>query len=160
MQLILQHCCKTNWNWSSVARFTTHFQTCLAKTEVAEVCRKLLQKVESSSTLSFFSVHDTRLLAQGKLVLQQVTPLPCMISPARNFIQSKISICATWFAARWVWRWVVKRATSLLSTQFATTFRNKLLVFLVRFTVAYLGIQPRPQGFSIQFEKWETYIPF
>ena len=41
------------------------------------------------------------------------------------------------------------------STQFATTFRNKLLVFLVRFTVAYLCIQPRPQGFSIQFEKSE-----
>ena len=72
-----------------------HFQTCLANNQVVKVCRKLLQKVESSSTLSFFSVHDSHLLAQGKLILQQVTPLPCMTSPAHNFIQSKISICAT-----------------------------------------------------------------
>ena len=54
MQLILQNCCKTSCNRSNVARFTTHFQTCLAKNQVAEVCRKLLQEVEGSSTLSRF----------------------------------------------------------------------------------------------------------
>ena len=34
--------------------------------------------------------------AQGKLVLQQVTPLTCMTWLRCNFIQSEVSIDATW----------------------------------------------------------------
>ena len=38
------------------------------------------------------TVHLRVLLAQGKLVLKQVTQLPCMALLPRNYIQSEVSI--------------------------------------------------------------------
>ena len=43
----------------------------------------------------------------------------------------------TWFVARHVWTWVVKRATSLFNSFCSRMFQNKLHVFVACFTVPY-----------------------
>ena len=43
----------------------------------------------------------------------------------------------TWFVARHVWTWVVKRTTSLFNSFCSRMFQNKLHVFVACFTVPY-----------------------
>ena len=73
-------------------------QTCLATNQFVQCCQ-LLQKVESTWVYFYLlqqNLYMLRLLpAQGKLVLQQLTKLPCTAWFPRNFIQSEISILST-----------------------------------------------------------------
>ena len=73
-------------------------QTCLATNQFVQCCQ-LLQKVESTWVYFYLlqqNLYMLRLLpAQGKLVLQQLTKLPCTAWFPRNFIQSEISILTT-----------------------------------------------------------------
>ena len=71
----------------------THFKTCLATNQGVAGCEKLLQKVESSSTLFKKICKMLRVLpAQDKLVFRQVTKLLCMVFFPRNFNQSEFNV--------------------------------------------------------------------
>ena len=84
-----------------------------------QVAKKLLQKLQRSSTFCIKSVNVARLLpTQGKLVLQKVTELMCMASLPRNFIQSGVSIYATCNTESYLLQdrfdlWAIKRVASL-----------------------------------------------
>ena len=65
------------------------------------------------------------LLAQGKLVLQQVTYIPCMALLPRNFIQSEVSIHTA----------CSKRVTSFFNS-FCSNVEKQVALFVTPFTVA------------------------
>ena len=78
----------------------THCKTCLATNQVVAGCEKLLQKVESRSTLFKKICKMLRVLpAQDKLVFRQVTKLLCMVLFPRNFNQSEFNVVKQVFVA-------------------------------------------------------------
>ena len=116
---------------NDVACFTTHGQTCIATKEVVVGCEKLLQKVESSSTFcNKICTCCASYRPKANLFCNK-----WRISPVRSdshvILSNQKSVfkqpAATWFVARQVWTWVVKRATSLLNSSCSNVSKQNAL---------------------------------
>ena len=126
---------------SDVASFTTHVQTCLATNQVFAGCEKLLQKVESNSTFcnkiclccAFYRPNAN--LFCSKLRNATVRRDSRTVLSNQKSVFFLLNLQLPLFVARQIRTWVVKHATCF-STRSVAILRNKLHVFVTRFTVA------------------------
>ena len=116
---------------SVVARFTIHVQTYLATNHVVSGWKTLLQKVESSSTFCnkictcCASYRPKANLFCNKWRISRVgSDSHVILSNQKSVFKQP---AATWFVARQVWTWVVKRATSLLNSSCSNVSKQNAL---------------------------------
>ena len=111
---------------SDVARFTTHVQTCLATNKGFWKLHQywpLIQIVKNYAGVTPYT-------GVTSLAAKQVCLWPVKRATCTGFVAKS----RTWFVARQVWKWAVKREPSFCSNV-ATMLQNKLHIFVARFTV-------------------------